>query len=157
MRSTCGSRQSRQIFQAARARSAAGPTRSRGVVVGLALLALALPALPLIAVLVRLDSPGPIVFRQPRIGRGGRLFYFYKFRTMQVDARAKFPELYSYRYTREQFLDMLDKSPSDARLTRLGRKLRTTSLDELPNLLNVLRGERSRVGPRPELPDVVGY
>jgi len=85
------------------------------------------------------------------------VFSFYKFRTMHVDARVRFPEMYAYRYTREQFLDMLLKTPDDPRLTRLGRKLRTTSLDELPNLVNVLRGDMSLVGPRPELPDMVRY
>jgi len=127
------------------------------IALSLLCLVLALPVLLLIAVLVRLDSPGPIVFRQRRVGLGGRVFSFYKFRTMQVNARVRFPELYAYRYTRQEFLDMPDKSPGDPRLTRLGRLLRTTSLDELPNLLNVLNGDMSLVGPRPEIPEMVTY
>jgi lipopolysaccharide/colanic/teichoic acid biosynthesis glycosyltransferase len=131
--------------------------RGLDIALSLLFLLLSLPLIPVIAVCVRLDSPGPIIFRQRRVGLGGRVFSFYKFRTMQADARSRFPEMYAYRYTRQQFLDMLLKTPDDPRLTRLGRKLRTTSLDELPNLLNVLRGDMSLVGPRPELPEMVGY
>jgi len=131
--------------------------RALDLALSLVFLIVALPLLPLIGLLVRLDSPGPIVFRQRRVGRGGRVFYFYKFRTMHPDSRERFPDLYAYRYTRQGFLQMLDKSPHDPRLTRLGRKLRTTSLDELPNLLNVLRGDMSLVGPRPELPEMLAY
>lgn len=135
----------------------AAAKRSLDILVSAVVLVLALPVLPLIALLVRLDSPGPIVFRQRRVGRGGKVFSFYKFRTMRVDARARFPEMYAYRYTRQQFLDMLLKTPDDPRLTRVGRTLRRTSLDELPNLVNVLRGDMSLVGPRPELPEMVPY
>ena len=135
----------------------AAAKRSLDILVSAVVLVLALPVLPLIALLVRLDSPGPIVFRQRRVGRGGKVFSFYKFRTMRVDARTRFPEMYAYRYTRQQFLDMLLKTPDDPRLTRVGRTLRRTSLDELPNLVNVLRGDMSLVGPRPELPEMVPY
>jgi len=103
------------------------------------------------------DDGGPIVFRQRRVGLGGRVFSFYKLRTMVTDARERFPQLYAYRYTREEFVDLVLKTPDDPRLTRLGRVLRKTSVDELPNLLNVLRGDMSLVGPRPELPEMVGY
>lgn len=131
--------------------------RGFDMLVSLVVLVLALPVMALIAVAVRLDSPGPIVFSQRRVGRGGRTFAFYKFRTMYADARARFPELYAYRYTRQEFVDMMLKTADDPRLTRLGRRLRRTSLDELPNLFNVLRGDMSLVGPRPELPEMVRY
>lgn len=108
-----------------------------------ALLLLLAPLLILIAVLVRLDSPGPALFVQERVGRGGRTFKIYKFRSMFLDAP---------RYQRSPV------NASDPRITRIGRLLRRTSLDELPQLLNVLRGEMSLVGPRPEMPFVVqGY
>ena len=120
-------------------------------------LAVTWPALAVIAVWVRLDSAGPILFRQPRVGRTGRVFTFYKFRTMYADARQRFPELYAYRFTREEFEQMMLKTADDPRLTPLGHRLRRTSLDELPNLWNVLRGDLSRVGPRPELPEMASY
>jgi lipopolysaccharide/colanic/teichoic acid biosynthesis glycosyltransferase len=105
-----------------------------------ALLLLFSPLLLIIAALVRLDSSGPVLFRQQRVGKGGRPFQVYKFRTMLQGAPA-----YS-------------KSPtvsSDPRITSLGRFLRRSSLDELPQLLNVLKGEMSLVGPRPEMPFLV--
>ena len=106
---------------------------------GLSLAAL-FPLLALIALLVRLDSPGPILFVQQRVGKDGRLFPLYKFRSMHAEAPT---------YAR---------SPGrvdDPRITRVGRFLRHTSLDELPQLLNVMKGEMSLVGPRPEMPFVV--
>jgi Undecaprenyl-phosphate glucose phosphotransferase len=105
------------------------------VVVGGAILALAAPVLLLVGLLVRLGSPGPALYRQERVGWGGRRFTIYKFRTMQADADRVGP-------TRTQ--------RDDPRRTRLGALLRRTSLDELPQLLNVLRGDMSLVGPRPE-------
>jgi len=90
-----------------------------------------------IAILIRIDSKGPIFFRQKRVGRNGIPFWLYKFRSMHPDA-----PVYS--------LSPLD--PSDPRITRIGRFLRRTSLDELPQLLNVLKGNMSLVGPRPEMP-----
>jgi lipopolysaccharide/colanic/teichoic acid biosynthesis glycosyltransferase len=131
--------------------------RALDVAVSVCVLIAALPVFALLAVLIRLDSPGPIVFRQRRVGLGGRVFSFYKLRTMVTDARERFPQLYAYRYTRQEFVDLVLKTPDDPRLTRLGRVLRKTSVDELPNLWNVLRGDMSLVGPRPELPEMVGY
>jgi lipopolysaccharide/colanic/teichoic acid biosynthesis glycosyltransferase len=91
------------------------------------------------ALAIRLDCPGPVFFRQQRIGLGGRPFTIYKFRTMFADAPG-----YSY------------KVPiSDGRITRVGRWLRRSGLDELPQLLNVVRGEMSLIGPRPEQPFIV--
>lgn len=118
------------------------------VLATLALLALA-PILALAALVVRLDSPGPIVFRQRRIGRGGQPFVMYKFRTMVVDPGG---DLHLFRDREGRFRH---KIADDPRVTRSGRFLRRTSIDELPQLLNVLRREMSLVGPRPELPQIV--
>jgi lipopolysaccharide/colanic/teichoic acid biosynthesis glycosyltransferase len=123
---------------------------------GVALL-MVLPLLLLIAIIIRLDSPGPALFRQLRVGKNGRLFTFYKFRTMYVDARERFPDLYAYAYTDDEIRTMCFKLPEDPRLTRFGRHLRKTSLDELPNFINVLRGDMSMVGPRPEIPEMLKY
>ncbi|MBM3267044.1 MAG: sugar transferase [Candidatus Sericytochromatia bacterium] len=107
--------------------------------VGAALLLLALaPLMAAVAVAVRLDSPGPALFTQDRVGRGGRLFRICKFRTMRSDAGG--PVL---------------TQVGDPRITRIGRFLRRTSLDELPQLFNILRGEMSFIGPRPEVPSIV--
>jgi lipopolysaccharide/colanic/teichoic acid biosynthesis glycosyltransferase len=132
-------------------------TRALDVAVGALSLALATPIMLVLAVLIRLDSPGPIVFRQVRVGRGGRTFVFYKFRTMWMDARSRFPELYAYDYSEDEIRTMFFKVVHDPRLTRVGRHLRKTSLDELPNLVNVIRGEMTLVGPRPEIPQMLRY
>ena len=138
-------------------RSYAFAKRALDIAVSVVVLALAWPVMLLIALAIRIDSGGPVLFRQERVGLGGEIFGFYKFRTMYADARARFPDRYAYRYTRREFEELVLKTPDDPRLTRLGRRLRTTSLDELPNLINVLRGEMSLVGPRPELPEMVRY
>ena len=109
-----------------------------------ALLALAPVLLPVVA-LVRLTSPGPALFRQVRIGREGREFRVVKFRTMYVDAEARLAELSG----RNETDGLLFKIADDPRVTPLGRWLRRTSVDELPQLLNILRGDMSLVGPRP--------
>ncbi len=131
--------------------------RALDIAVSSLLLVASLPVIGLIALLIRIDSPGPVIFQQKRVAQGGRLFRFLKFRTMYVDARERFPELYAYRYGPEGFGDFYFKTPDDPRLTRVGRRLRRTSLDELPNLVNVLRGDMSLVGPRPELPEHLRY
>ena len=114
--------------------------------VGLALL---MPVLIIIAVAIRLDSRGPIFFRQPRIGRRGKPFSIVKFRSMGADAEKRKEELRSLSIAGEG----LFKIDDDPRVTRVGRFLRSTSLDELPQLFNVMRGEMSLVGPRPLVPD----
>ncbi|MDH7486906.1 MAG: sugar transferase [Anaerolineae bacterium] len=111
------------------------------------------PLMLLIAVLIRLDSPGPALFRQERVGENGRLFTMYKFRTMFVGAEQHLEELVQETPEGVVFL----KRPDDPRVTRLGRFLRRTSLDELPQLFNVIKGEMSLVGPRPELPLLVQH
>lgn len=154
------------------------------------------PLLLILSILVRLDSPGPILFRQKRIGRdrrdrtrGGRSperrgeqlfgnpFVLVKFRTMYADSRERFPKLYRYSYSQEELRTIPIKvlvgnkdDPSakrnranprellvDPRVTRMGRFLRSTSLDELPNLWNVLKGHMHLVGPRPDIADNIRY
>ena len=115
------------------------------------------PLLLAIAIAIRLDSPGPALFRQTRIGRSGRLFIFYKFRGMYVDARVRFPELYDYNYSNDQIRNLHFHSEQDPRVTRVGRFIRRTSLDELPNLVNVVLGDMGLVGPRPEIPELIPY
>ncbi len=117
----------------------------------LVLLVLLAPLLVALAVWIRWDSPGPALFRQVRVGRGGRRFVIYKFRTMQVDAEQRLAEL---RHLNEHD-GVLFKIRNDPRVTRAGRWLRRFSLDELPQLINVLKGQMSLVGPRPPLPDEV--
>jgi lipopolysaccharide/colanic/teichoic acid biosynthesis glycosyltransferase len=120
-----------------------------GAVVGLVI---GLPVILLIALAIRLTSRGPVLFRQARIGLGGDPFTLLKFRTMVADAEAKLPEL----STANQYAESpLFKMRGDPRLTTVGRFLRRSSLDELPQLINVLRGEMSLVGPRPALPNEV--
>ncbi|NOT01857.1 MAG: sugar transferase [Phycisphaerales bacterium] len=100
----------------------------------------AAPLLPLIALLIKLDDGGPVVYAQTRVGQNGRPFTLYKFRTMKVGAELR---------------DAVWAVPNDPRVTRVGRLLRRTRLDELPQLFNVLAGRMSLVGPRPERPDFV--
>ncbi|MFN8418339.1 MAG: sugar transferase [Anaerolineae bacterium] len=125
--------------------------RAFDLVVGSLLLLLSLPLLLLIAVVVRLDSPGSIIFKQQRVGENGRLFTMLKFRTMRQDAETEQPTINSY----DAAGHVLPKRSDDPRVTRVGFFLRRTSLDELPQLVNVLRGEMSLVGPRPEMPWLV--
>ncbi len=110
-----------------------------------------------IGIAIRVDSPGPALFRQMRVGRRGRLFKFVKFRTMHADARERFPELYEYDYTPEEIETLVFKSRGDPRITRIGEWLRRTTLDELPNFWNVLTGDMALVGPRPEIPEMLPY
>ncbi|HLQ60238.1 MAG TPA: sugar transferase [Candidatus Acidoferrales bacterium] len=131
--------------------------RTLDLLVALPALVITLPLMLLIAIIIRLDSRGPIVFRQERVARGGGGFRFYKFRTMQVDARDRYPHLYEYRYDEQTIATMRFKLLEDPRLTRVGRYLRKTSLDELPNLINVVLGDVSLIGPRPEIPEMLPY
>lgn len=118
---------------------------------------LASPLMVLIGVLIKIDSPGPAIFKQTRIGKKRKPFTFYKFRTMYVDAKERFPELYQYQYTPEELNALYFKIPDDPRLTRFGRRLRKTTLDELPNFINLLKGNMSLVGPRPDIPEMMPY
>jgi exopolysaccharide biosynthesis polyprenyl glycosylphosphotransferase len=119
-----------------------------GALVGLMLGAL---LLPLIAIAIKRDSPGPIFFGQERVGENGRIFRLWKFRSMRVDAEARKRELLA----RNEVTGAMFKIADDPRVTRVGRFLRQTSLDELPQFWNVLRGEMSLVGTRPPTPEEV--
>lgn len=122
-------------------------------VVGAAVgLVIASPVMLLVALAVKLESKGPVLFRQNRVGRGGRLFKIFKFRTMVAGAEERRDALLEHSIYPDR---RLFKIVADPRLTRIGGWLRRTSLDELPQLLNVLRGEMSLVGPRPPLPSEV--
>jgi lipopolysaccharide/colanic/teichoic acid biosynthesis glycosyltransferase len=143
----------------------------RGFDITLALVALLLlwPAFLLLALLIRLDSPGPAFFVQKRVGKDGRLFNILKFRTMshalddtahrklmQAFVRGDTTELASFM-GRRQNAGRIEPEPvykpfAESQVTRIGRILRKTSLDELPQLLNVLKGEMSLIGPRPNVP-----
>jgi len=186
----------------ARARASA-PTivdvirRALDVSVSLVSLVILAPVFLVVAVLVKFDSSGPVLFRQKRIGRNrrsrvnaeerawsgverrseslfGEPFTLYKFRTMYADARERYPELYSYCYSEEELRTLpikvlvADKAAAllgsdgngvgrDPRVTRIGHWLRRTSLDELPNLLNVLKGDMHLVGPRPDIAANIRY
>ena len=116
--------------------------RTFDLLLALAALVLAAPLMLLVAAAIRLDSPGPVFFRQQRVGQGGRLFRIHKFRTMVADAPERGPAL---------------TVGDDERITRVGRFLRRSKLDELPQLIDVLRGDMSLVGPRPEVPRYVAH
>jgi lipopolysaccharide/colanic/teichoic acid biosynthesis glycosyltransferase len=110
-----------------------------------------MPVLFLIGVAIRLSSRGPALFRQVRVGLGGRRFVMWKFRTMSVDAEDRLGEVAHLN----EHDGVLFKITDDPRATRVGRLLRRWSIDELPQLWNVVRGEMSIVGPRPPLPHEV--
>lgn len=115
------------------------------------LMLLALPVMGVVALWVKLDSPGPILFQQPRVGENGRIFSMYKFRSMVEEA-----EQLQYKVTEVNGNGkLIHKKENDPRVTRVGRLLRRTSLDELPQLFNVMKGDMSLVGPRPEMPWLV--
>ena len=120
-----------------------------GASIGLVVLA---PVFVMVGVAIKLDSLGPVFFRQKRVGRAGRPFHIYKFRSMDADAESRRDELRDDNVYKD---DRLFKVARDPRTTRLGRWLRKTSVDELPQLINVFKGEMSLVGPRPPVPSEV--
>lgn len=168
------------------------------IVVSVCVLILLSPVMLVTAIIIKWESPGPILFRHTRIGINrrrqdnmseraleerkrvfyGKPFTLYKFRTMYADARVRFPELYTYKYSEEElhtlpikilvgkkrdpneFNDSASIDGSfvdDPRVTRFGCWLRKTSLDELPNLINVLKGDMHIVGPRPDIAENIAY
>jgi exopolysaccharide biosynthesis polyprenyl glycosylphosphotransferase len=125
--------------------------RSFDLIVGSIVIVLTSPIWLLAALMVKVTSRGPILFRQLRVGKDGRSFRMYKFRTMTRDAEARLPDLLA----RNEASGPLFKIRDDPRITRVGRILRRYSIDELPQVLNVVKGDMSLVGPRPPLPNEV--
>ncbi len=132
----------------------AGLRRSLDMAIASAGLAVAWPVMLAVAVAIRLESAGPVLFCQTRVGTRGKPFTIYKFRSMYVDAEARHAQLQG---DVQSARNIRFKSTSDPRVTRIGRFIRKTSLDELPQLLNVLKGDMAIVGPRPALPSEVGH
>src|SRR5688500_973930 len=129
------------------------PKRALDLFLSALLLPVILPLMALISVAIWIDNPGPVLFRQLRTGQGGRRFRMYKFRTMLTNA-----EELKQKYAHLNELEPPDfKITNDPRVTRVGSFLRKTSLDELPQILNVLKGDMSLVGPRPTSFDVSTY
>ena len=131
-------------------------------IVGESLLALAIivvtmPIMLAIALRIKTSSKGPALFFQERVGRDGKTFKFIKFRTMHVDARERFPELYAYKYDKKAIKSLKFKVTDDPRVTPEGAWLRKSSLDELPNFWNVVTGKMAIIGPRPEIPEMIKY
>lgn len=122
--------------------------RALSLLVTLLLLVIAIPLIALIAICIKLDSPGPILFRQVRVGRRGRLFEMYKFRSMRQEAETLLKDVLDSN----EASGPMFKIQSDPRITRVGRIIRRLSVDELPQLFNVLQGTMTLVGPRPPLP-----
>lgn len=119
-----------------------------GSVIGLILLS---PIFLLVSILIKQDSKGPVIFYQIRVGKYGQLFKMYKFRSMVIDAEDKLNELKS----KNEMSGPMFKMKDDPRVTKIGKFIRKTSIDELPQLWNVLKGDMSLVGPRPNLPTEV--
>jgi exopolysaccharide biosynthesis polyprenyl glycosylphosphotransferase len=130
--------------------------RAVDIVFSLTVMVLGLPFYLLIAALIKITSEGPVLFVQDRVGRDGRPFKFYKFRTMQVDCTDVQHRDFAENFIKGRVMQDDENGPvfklkNDPRVTSIGRFLRRTSLDELPQFINVLRGEMTLVGPRPPL------
>lgn len=125
--------------------------RIMDIILSLVGIVLLMPLYIIISILIKKDSKGPVLFKQIRVGKDEKLFKIYKFRTMVVDAESR-KELAIDTQNIENFVF---QSKNDNRITKIGAFLRKTSLDEIPQLFNVIKGEMSLVGPRPEIPDVV--
>jgi len=131
------------------------PARLLEIAVALTAMTLLAPVYVVIWVLVRRGSPGPALFCQTRIREGLRPFTFYKFRSLCIDGEQRFPELYQFDHSQDDDPDFMFKLHEDPRVTLQGRWLRSTSLDELPNFWNLLKGDIALVGPRPEIPEML--
>ncbi len=127
--------------------------RISDIVLSLVGIIILLPVYLIIAIAIKLDSKGPVVFKQIRVGKNGRNFMIYKFRTMVVSAESQ----RKLEIDPENMDNFVFQSKSDSRITKVGKFLRNSSLDEIPQLFNVLFGNMSLVGPRPEIPEVVKY
>ena len=111
--------------------------RKLDILIGSVVLLLFWPVMLITAVAIKLDSPGPVIFRQERLGYKGKVFYMYKFRSMKVNSEHTGSGVYSNK--------------NDSRVTRVGRIIRATSIDELPQAVNIVMGDMSLIGPRPPL------
>jgi len=127
--------------------------RAFDLLLGSVLLIIAIPLILIAAVAIRIETPGSPFFIQTRLGRDGKPFRICKLRGMYADARSRFPAYYDYSSKRD--LDFCFHHEEDPRVTRAGMLIRKTSIDELPNLWNVVLGDMSLVGPRPEIPEVL--
>jgi exopolysaccharide biosynthesis polyprenyl glycosylphosphotransferase len=121
------------------------------IIIGTIIQILVFPIMILIALAIKIDSSGPIFYKSKRVGENGQLFRMYKFRSMVVDADKRLKDVIQH----DEQGNIIHKTPDDPRVTRVGKFIRRTSLDELPQLFNVFKGEMSLVGPRPEIPTLV--
>ncbi len=127
-----------------------GVKRATDLILGSLAFLISLPAWIIIAVAIKTDSPGPVLFRQKRSGLRGRVFTMLKFRSMVADAEDQYRELV---HLNEESTGLIIKIPDDPRITSLGKFLRKFSLDEIPQFVNVIKGDMSLIGPRPPSPD----
>lgn len=129
----------------------AAAKRAFDLAAGSVILLLLVPVIPLVALMIRLDSEGPVFYRQDRVGKGGRPFKFYKFRSMRVHSDRMRADLEA----KNELAGPVFKMKNDPRVTAVGFFLRRSSLDEIPQIFNVMKGDMSIVGPRPPLPNEV--
>jgi lipopolysaccharide/colanic/teichoic acid biosynthesis glycosyltransferase len=127
------------------------------ILLSAAALIAALPLILVLGVVIRRGTTGKALYFQTRVGLRGRLFRFVKFRTFYVDARQRFPDLYQYQFSAQEIRELRFKIVNDPRITPQGAWMRATTLDEIPNFWNVLRGDMALVGPRPEIPEMLPY
>jgi len=132
-------------------------TRVVDCVIAVIALMVFMPIMIFIGCVVKVNSKGPVLFKQQRIGAGGKLFTFVKFRTFYHDARERFPDWYAYKYNEQELETFRFKVEVDPRIIPKLGWLRNTTLDELPNFWNVLKGDMTLVGPRPEIPEMRVY
>lgn len=125
--------------------------RIMDIVLAVAALVVLAPIMLIVAIIIKLDSEGPVVFKQTRIGKDGREFTFYKFRSMRVNADYE----KAYLWDKNEKGTIIFKIKDDPRITRVGKFIRRTSIDELPQLINILKSDMTIIGPRPPLPDEV--
>lgn len=126
--------------------------RITDIFLSLLLAIVALPLLGVICLLIKLDSPGSIIFRQERLGKNGKIFQLFKFRTMTINSEERLEKLLAHDEQAKSEYQKYHKLRNDPRITRIGKFLRKISLDELPQFINVIKGEMSWVGPRAYLP-----
>jgi lipopolysaccharide/colanic/teichoic acid biosynthesis glycosyltransferase len=131
--------------------------RAIEIAISFTVLVFSFPILLAMAVLIKRGTPGPALFFQQRVGINRKPFWFVKFRTLYADARQRFPHLYAYKYTPRDLAELKFKVEDDPRVTPQGKWMRKSTLDELPNFWNVLKGNMALVGPRPEIPEMLPY